>query len=86
MSKGAFMFNQIKTKVSKVGKTEDYLNMPVIDRYSEDKSEERVIGVVIEAVEVGNYYELTIVLWLDRIELKREFFVGTGKSCSLAIS
>jgi len=80
------MFNQIKTKVSKIGNPEDYLNLPVLDRYSEFKFEEKVIGTVTNVIEANDYYELTITLWLDKINLKKELFADTGKVCSLAIS
>lgn len=80
------MFNQIKTKVSKIGKPEDYFNLPVLNRYSKDKFKEKIIGTVTNVIKADEYYELTITLWLDKIELKKEILVDTGKVCSLAIS
>jgi hypothetical protein len=47
------------TRVNKLGDINSYINKPVIDRTIEN-NEENVIGEVVEAIELDNYYELTI--------------------------
>lgn len=52
--------NIIKTYVSKIGKLEDYLHLPFTHN-------ELPIGVVTEVIELEDAYELTVIMFKNKI-------------------
>jgi len=87
---------EFKIKVSKEGNINSYVNKPVLNRILSieestniymfnDMPKEIVIGIISDAVELDNCYELTIKLWKEKIKIFREFFVG-GELASISIN
>jgi hypothetical protein len=58
---------KLKTIVPKQGKVEDYINKPFLDRLDRDPFKSTAIGIINDAVEVDNGYELTILIWKQEI-------------------
>ena len=63
---------RIETIVSKLGDVESYVNKPVT-------LNDKVIGVVINAVEVESGYKLSMTIWLRTIKSCRDF-INNGLS------
>jgi len=78
---------EFKIKVSKEENINSYINKPVLNRILSieestnvymfnDMPKEIVIGIISDAIELEDCYELTIKLWKEKIKIFREFFVG----------
>ena len=87
---------EFKIKVSKEGNINSYINKPVLNRtlsleestnvyMFNDMPKEIVIGIISDAIELKDYYELTIKLWKEKIKFFREFFVD-GELASISIN
>jgi hypothetical protein len=58
---------KLKTVVPKQGKIEDYINKPFLDKILEDSFESNAIGIINDAIEVEDGFELTITIWKQEI-------------------
>jgi hypothetical protein len=58
---------QLKTIVPKQGDIETYINKPFLNRIDGDPFNSKAIGIITNAVEVENGYELTIALWKNKL-------------------
>ena len=74
---------KLKAIVPKEGKIEDYINKPFLDRIENDPFESKAIGMITDAIEVKNGYELTVTLWKQ--ELISEWLSGQLSAISMEI-
>lgn len=73
----------LKIIVPKDGELDSYINKPVLDRISYDAFDSKVIGVITNAIEVEDGYELTIML---RNNMQYEWINGEVSAISFRIS
>ena len=87
---------EFKIKVSKEGNINSYINKPVLNRtlsleestnvyMFNDMPKEIVIGIISDAIELEDYYELTIRLWKEKMKFLRGFFVD-GELVNISIN
>lgn len=76
-----------KTKIDKHGNVESYINKPVVDKFASEidftkpivelNPQSKIIGVITEAIELEDCFELTIKIWKNPIKFKiRREFIG----------
>lgn len=73
----------LKIIVPKDGELDSYINKPVLDRISYDAFDSKAIGVITNAIEVEDGYELTIML---RNNIQYEWINGEVSAISFGIS
>jgi len=61
---------KLKTIVPKQGNIEDYINKPFLDRINGDPFDSTAIGVISDAIEVENGFELTINMFHKSMEME----------------
>jgi len=87
---------EFKIKVSKEGNIDSYINKPVLNRILSieestnvymfnDMPKEIIIGIISDAIELEDYYELTIRLWKEKMKFLRGFFVD-GELVNISIN
>ena len=87
---------EFKIKVSKEGNINSYINKPVLNRtlsleestnvyMFNDMPKEIIIGIISDAIELEDYYELTIRLWKEKMKFLRGFFVD-GELVNISIN
>lgn len=83
---------QLKLKVTKQGNVQDYLNKPVLNKVNELVSINNVgniqwnshaIGIIIDATETDEHFELTIEIWDKFVEEVREYNNGVLDAISI---
>jgi hypothetical protein len=82
-----------KTKMRKYGDVKSYINKPVVDRMTgyidinkgigEINNESKVIGVVMDAIELDDCFEVTLALWKEKLNFRRELYEDSLVSMSI---
>lgn len=86
------MIHYFKTRVKKVGKPDDYINLPVTNQsvyhftYDSLESNTTVIGTITDVVEYKEEYELTITLWDRFVSFGTEYTDDKPVSFSINIT
>jgi hypothetical protein len=77
----------LKTIVPKQGNIEDYINKPFLDKIDNDPFhfESKAIGIISDAIEVENGYELTITIWKQDV-ITEWFTDGQLSSISFGVN
>jgi hypothetical protein len=81
------LYHILKTRVNKIGKPKDYINLPVTNRLTCNTLESKVtaIGIVTEVIEYRNKYELSITLWDRFVSVETEYSDDKPSAFSISI-